>query len=636
MSKTRLLWALGAALALIAAGASVVLFRAGRALRTSAVETEREGVVPFSANVVDTQVPAGFESLAAPAGFRDAAPFAGRLYVAGDGGLFGYNPDGVLAESFRAGLELPAAPIAAIAVGTGGGSATPELWMATTGEGALAYDGSHFRHIRPSTPEARKLTAILPLTTGRVLFGTAATGVLAFDGKRLESFHPSLAGLQVTSLAGEESSLWIGTGNAGVYHWHAGQLDHLTEAEGMPDARVFSIAVDGPTAYAATALGVGELRQERVQRVLARGFTVQAVAKQGNRLVAGTLEEGLLHVPLEARSKPSSVGETANIRRLITVDGTLLALTPDGLYRTGARRGEFKPLLTAAAARLADRNISALAPASTGALWIGYFDRGLDIVDVAAGRARHLEDDVVFCVNRIVHDARGNRVAVATSNGLAMFSPSGERRQVLTRAEGLIATQVTDILFRPDGSVVVATPAGVSFIEASKISSIYAFHGVVNNHVYALGQNGPRTFVGTLGGLSILEGGRVTASYTTANSGFRHNWVTGVLPVGADTLIGTYGGGILHQGAGGAWVPFDDLPGAFEVNPNAMAASARAVYAGTLARGLALFDRSAGRWRWVIRGLPSLNVTAVAVEAGVVYIGTENGLVRVPEDTLLK
>ena len=370
--------------------------------------------------------------------------------------------------------------------------------------------------------------------------------------------------------------------------------------------------------------------------MLAQGFTVQSVLKRGGELLAGTLDEGLLRVPLEARSKPSASDEGSSVRRLLATPGATLALTPDHLYRIGSRRSEWTSVLTAGEARLADRNISALAPDPNGGLWIGYFDRGLDLLDSARGRARHMEDDVLFCVNRIVHDRQRERTAVATSNGLALFSTSGERRQVLTRADGLIASQVTDVLFRPDGSMIAGTPAGVSFIEASRISSIYAFHGLVNNHVYALGQMGPRTLVGTLGGLSVIEAGLATVSFTTANSGFKHNWVTAVLPAADDMFIGTYGGGIMHLGAGGAWTNFPDLPPSFEVNSNAMAASDRAVYAGTLDRGLALLDRSGGRWRWITRGLPSMNVTALAVEGGLVYIGTDNGLVRVPEDTLLK
>lgn len=625
MRQKRLLIALGAVVFLAAAYVTVSFWRASRVLRTSAIDA----AIPFSSSVLNLQIPTGFETIAAPAGFRDAVVYSGRLFVAGGGGLFEYGPSGELVKSYRAGLEFPASPVVALA-------ASQELWMATAGEGALAFDGSRFRQLLPDAAEFCKMTAVLPLPAGRVLFGTAKSGVIAFDGKQFAPFDESLAKAAVTALAGDDSSLWVGTADSGVLHWHAGRLNRITEESGLPDSHVFSILVDGDRAYAATALGVAEIREDRVARVLARGFTVQSVAKAPEGLLAGTLDEGLVRVPLAAKTQAAPPRPTAcpdcNVLRLIESGGEVLALTPDGLYRTRS----WTPVLAAGRAQLTDRNISALAPDDAGRLWIGYFDRGMDILDAGAGSAKHSEDDVLFCVNRIVHDRDRARTAVATSNGLAMFSPGGQKRQVLTRADGLIANQVTDVLFRPDGSMIAGTPAGVSFIEPARISSLYAFQGLVNNHVYALGQMGPRTLVGTLGGLSVIESGLVSASYTTSNSGFKHNWITAVLPAGNDVFIGTYGGGIVHPGPGGSWTGFADLPPSFDVNENAMAASDRAVYAGTLDRGLAMYDRGTSRWRWIVRGLPSMNVTAVAVDRGVVYVGTDNGLIRIQEDALLR
>jgi ligand-binding sensor domain-containing protein len=70
------------------------------------------------------------------------------------------------------------------------------------------------------------------------------------------------------------------------------------------------------------------------------------------------------------------------------------------------------------------------------------------------------------------------------------------------------------------------------------------------------------------------------------------------------------------------------------VNPNAMLVTANYVLAGSLGRGLYLFDRVSGRWSVIEAGLPSANVTALAVGNGYVYIGTDNGLVRIPEQKL--
>jgi hypothetical protein len=216
---------------------------------------------------------------------------------------------------------------------------------------------------------------------------------------------------------------------------------------------------------------------------------------------------------------------------------------------------------------------------------------------------------------------------VATANGLVLMDSAGKPRQVMGKQDGLIANHVTDVVLRGDG-MVVATSAGITWIDASGTRSLYAFHGLVNNHVYALGARGDRVLAGTLGGLSIVDQGVVKASFTTANSGLKHNWITAINAVDEDWFIGTYGAGVFRLDSAGVWHRFLDLPMDFEVNPNAMVVTSRSVWVGTLGRGLAVYSRANGRWRFVTAGLPSLNVTALAAQGDRVYVGTDNGLVR--------
>jgi ligand-binding sensor domain-containing protein len=183
---------------------------------------------------------------------------------------------------------------------------------------------------------------------------------------------------------------------------------------------------------------------------------------------------------------------------------------------------------------------------------------------------------------------------------------------------------------RPGGWT-VATPAGLTLLDAGGTRSLYAFHGLVNNHVYALGPGSGRLLVGTLGGLSVLEGEVVRAGYTTSNSSLRQNWISALAPVDEEWFVGTYGAGVQRLDSAGRLSSFSDLREGFEVNPNAMAVDARQVYAGSLGRGLYVYDRASGRWTASAAGLPSLNVTAVTVANGWVYAGTDNGLVRFPQ-----
>lgn len=615
---------LRAAFAIIIGAAAIfggwTLWRAHGALDDARERVAAESKISFTVRALDPVVPAGLELTGSPAIFADAQVFEGHLFLGGPAGLAEYDRDGALIAQFRAGIELPPAPVAALAVGLAGDSHAPELWIGTSGEGLIAFDGRSFRQIRAADPRFRKITALIPADTGRILIGTEKSGVLVYDGRELRAFHPSLADAKITALAGNDTSLWAGTIDRGVLHWSAGALEPI-EGE-LPDPQVLSLAMDGETVYAGTALGVGEIRASRIERVVAPGYFAQSLLAKDGKLWIGTLDEGMVELG-NARRAP--VCPECSIRKILSVDDEVLAVAEDSLWRGSQHIVRRDP------AALVDRNIAALAMDESGRLWIGYFDRGLQILGGPV-----FEDDHLFCVNRIAHDAARGISAVATANGLVMFDASASRHRVITREDGLIANQVTDVVLRPDGSAVAATPAGVSFIDASGISSIYAFEGLVNNHVYALAVDGARTLAGTLGGLSILDGGVVKASYTTANSGLKHNWITAIVRAGDEWFVGTYGSGVMRMDSAGRWQSFADLRGELDINTNAMIATDRAVYAGTLDRGLAVYDRASARWSFWTVGLPSLNVTAVEVHGGMVYVGTDNGLVKIPEATVVR
>jgi ligand-binding sensor domain-containing protein len=632
MSRRRAGWALGAvaggvALFGIAFGAGA-MWRARGVLRETGERVAAESIVRFAARPVVPALPAGLEAVGAPAVFRDAQIFHGHLFIAGPTGLAEYDNDYSLVTRYRVGAELPPAPLVALAIGTAGDSGADELWIATSGEGLLAFDGRGFRQIRAEDARFRKITALLAISTGRILLGTEKSGVLVYDGRELKPFHPSLAGVPVTALAGDDTSLWVGTLDRGVLHWNAGALEAIDDA--LPDRQVLALTLDGDSLYAGTGMGVAEIRGGKFSRTVAAGYFGQSLLASAGRLWMGTLDEGMFEVPLDAhpgRNFPSGrahVCPDCPVHKILKIDGEVFTLAADSLWR-GSRE-----VIQREEAVLADRNIAALAMDGSGRLWIGYFDRGLQILG-----GERIEDDHLFCVNRITHDTSRGISAVATANGLVMFDASTARRRVITHEDGLIANQVTDVVLRPDGTAVAATPAGVSFIDASGISSIYAFQGLVNNHAYALGSDGARTLVGTLGGLSILDGPMVRASFTTANSALKHNWVTAIVRVNDGWFIGTYGAGVVRMDAAGRLESFDDLRGSLEINQNSMVATGRAVFAGTLDRGLAIYNAASGRWNFWTAGLPSQNVTAVEARGGFVYVGTDNGLVKLPESTLV-
>jgi len=616
--------------------AAFVIWRAARALHSAAVEVHNERDIGFLVRPLVPVSQSNFEVISSPAVFFEAANFQGRLYIAGPAGLLEYDPSGTLLGHYGVGRELPGSPLVALAPTVLAGSAESELVIATARDGLIAFNGHAFRQILPSDEAARAITAVLPVASGHLLMGTKNRGVLVFDGQRMAPLHPTLNDVYVTRLAGTESDLWVGTLNRGVLHFHAGETDAFSEAQGLPDPQVQSIAVAGENTYVGTSVGVAVFTSGRFSRVLAPGVFATALLEDGQQLYVGSEDEGVLTIPLERRHSSPATGAgslLAEVHQLFPAGDSIFAVARGGLYRMGPHAFGWEQALKPDATVLSDRNISALAADSSGRLWVGYFDRGLDVLSPDNPRPRHVENEHVFCVNRIFPDTKTGTVAVATANGLVRFDDAGNEQQVLTRADGLIADHVTDVVAYRDG-LALATPAGLTFLDASGATSMYAFNGIVNNHVYALGVSGDQLMAGTLGGLSQLDKGSVTANYTTASSNLKHNWITAVVPVGSGWMVGTYGAGVLGLDRSGHFRAFEKGSGPFEVNPNALLVTSAYVLAGTLGKGLYLYDRESERWSVVDVGLPSSNVTALAASNGFIYIGTDNGLVRIPEQKL--
>lgn len=651
-------------------GLAVLVWQVERALHEARNSDGRNVDLGVEVVALGNQPNPGFEALGAPAVFKGAAVYEGKLYVSGPQGLSAYSLNGDLEKVYRVGMELPTAALGKMATGMVAGAERPELLIATAGAGVLAFDGDRFRQIVSKTEDARTVTALLPLSSGRLLLGTAKLGVLVYDGKSLKRFHPTLDNFYITALAGNESSLSVGTLNDGVLVYRGGETARISEDQGLPDRRVEAIAVNGESTFAGTPTGVAEIRQGKVARTLANGFFAHALLLDGNQLLVGQMDaqiarlalsgngaDAMARRPIRAldpegsryagdnntqkerrgRDKAPEVADKRGVvapavEQFLVSGANRYALTGNGLLQLG-NDGEWRTILVSGAAQLTDRNVSSVAATGDGRLWVGYFDRGLDILNATGGATAHVENEQVFCVNRIVENPQEGLVAVATANGLVLFSRDGRQRQVLGKESGLIAQHVTDIALYRDG-MAVATPAGITFLDSSGAHSIYAFEGLVNNHVYALGTASNRLVAGTLGGISLIDAGVVAQNLTVVNSALKHNWITALAPVGSDWLFGTYGAGIQRLNAGGQVSATDASSQGIIVNPLAMASDGRLVVAGTLGRGLLVGDSTGTRWRTITAGLPSLNVTAVAFAKGTLYVGTENGLVRIAENRL--
>jgi ligand-binding sensor domain-containing protein len=656
--------------ALILTVALAVILSSRRALNHATQASVSAGRLIFTRNTLDpssrlAQSP-GFELVASRENYTSGALFNGEMYLGGPSGLTVLGPDGASRRKLRSGFELPVAPIEAIAVARLRGTGEPQIMLATAGAGLLMLESGSgaapaMHQILPADADARDLTALLPLAGGDLLLGTRHRGALSYNGETLTPLRFTLPGidpasLEVTAMAAVDSaSFLIGTRGKGLFYVHAGTVDHADTRSGLPDDEVASLAVspDSRRAFVGTPAGAAEFDlgapSFRPTANLAPGIFSHALYYDQNRLMIGTFDQGVEEIPLDGArylrrasisagpdisSMSGSVSDSmARVDAFLPSADALYALAGGALLRKAG--ADWTPVRPPQAAALTDANISALAFAPDGTLYVGFFDRGLDLLS-PQGTIHHLEDDHLFCINRLVLNPQRHTIAAATANGLVLFDASGVPRQTLTRRDGLISDHVSDIAFTGTGTA-LATSAGITLLDASGAQSLYAFQGLVNNHVYALASvaGSGRLFAGTLGGISILTANSVERNLNMANSALKRNWITALLPMPENTmLVGTYGGGIETLDAQGRFAPIElpaGTPRDLVINPNALFATSSHIYAGTLGHGLLVYSVSAGRWSTITSGLPSLNVTAFAERAGEIYIGTENGLVRIAE-----
>jgi len=650
-----------AALVVVAAGGCLAFLHMRSAWKDAEQQVQAEGKLGFALTPWHAQN-VGFVALATPNHFvAGVTTEDGKVYLAGPGGIAIYN-SGIgngaspelhaQARVLQTGMEIPPAPVVGLAAGRLRGASSEQVFAATRGEGVLIFNQDaggavEVEQLLPDAEAERDVTAVLPLASGDLLIGTQRAGLLVFDGKTLRVFDPAMAKTEVTALAVDGGGFWLGTRTAGVMHWHAGQTDAFDASSGLPDAQVDDIAVTEDGVFVATPMGVAEFAGGKPQRVLAKGVFAHAVAETRGKLLIATMDQGVVEMGLstEARSGHAALRQNVGNRIVgfVARNGAagLLAIGAAGLERYEGD-GAWRTVAATPAYALADRDVSALHFGADGRLWVGYFDRGMDVLDVTSGRANHVEDDHIFCVNRIVADPQRETVDVATANGLVLFDArSGQprERQVLLKKDGLISDQVTDVAFAR-GGMTLATPAGLTFFTPRGAESLYAFQGLANNHVYALAAEpeSGRVMAGTLAGISVLEDGNVERNVTLKNSGLKRNWITAIVRVkdanDSRWLVGTYGGGVVEMNDAGQVSAMDGLPKGAVINPNAMLVTAQHVLAGSLTDGLLVYDCVSQRWSQVTAGLPSKNVTAFAERDGEIYVGTENGIAHIAEARL--
>lgn len=589
---------------------------------------------------------------------RAVARFNGSLFLATSGGLIELDSSGGVKRRYTTLDGLPDNDLTALAVFSG------RLFVGTATQGLVAFDGNRLTGFSFKKPKASRVSSLVP-TDSELLIGTLDGGLFEYDGERFSRRLNSATGAdfsRVTAILPLRSRLYIGTQDKGLYVWREDHVERVGPNEGLPSPHVSGLAAlpesmrSSGVVAVATDFGVVSLTEENALTRISSQPNVTSLAVSGGRLWGGVFTGGIADLsparderPDDPSAKPVQVSglPSSAPARAFASEGVLWALTDEGAFRRadGAERPAMEPV-GAELVRgrvLAGSHITGLAFDGARRLWVGYFDRGADIVLPETGeRIAHLEDDRVREVNFIRFDPDDERMLVATSKGLVIFD--GQLKQVaLTRDQGgVISDSVAHVSVTqatvtapgaqaggPSRSLVLATAGGLSEVTGGRTRSITAFHGLASNHLYTSEKANGRLYLGSLAGLAELEGLRVVRTYKTSNSPLSHDWVTALAEVDGALFVGTNGGGVDQLLSTGEWVNFSNELGKFEVNQNAMHFDGEQLYVGTSDRGVLIYNTRARRWVRMSSGLPSQGVTAITSDDRSVFVGTMNGLMRI-------
>lgn len=444
----------------------------------------------------------------------------------------------------------------------------------------------------------------------------------AFAARTLERLdtHP------VRGLA-EGPGFLLAAGEEGLFRVESGRATRLP----TPDPWVEAVGVLEGETLAATAAGLARAPAGRGFEPVPGGGDVLTGVVHDGRFWA--VAEPALDVVLRYEPGRRLAGERlpAIVRTVTTAGGELLADTDDGLFRrdgAGWRRVAPRP----AALPPGRSHVGALGWLG-GRLVAGFFDGGLATAEVGSGDAvghiapawRAVAGSEAWGVNALL--PAGGALYVASLRGAARFDG---RRLVPIDGPGaafsLAATR--------DG-VAIGYGQGVLLPGTTLLS---AFHGLPGNQALALAA-GESLLVGTPSGLGAMDGRRVRWRVTSGDGKLPHPWVT-ALHVDEDGLyVGTYGGGIVRRAGAGApgrpltdparYVPFQETAG-LKINPGGLVEAGGRLYAATDGRGLWRLSADRSRFGPLRLGLPSPRVTALVAGFGALWIGTDEGIARLP------
>ena len=639
------------ALVVAAAGAWQVKRRVDQHLAEARARHEKENLIPFERKALKPISSKAIEIWQTHEITRAIVKFNDSYFVASDGGLIELDQNGKIVRHYTVLDGLPESDLLTLA------AFDSKLFIGTRTQGLVEFDGSQFRGLSWTDRTSQSIDALFA-DEGRLLIGTRAGGLIAFDGREFKELtagieHKRVLEICLISKAG--SRLFVGTFADGLWMEEAGRWSHFTTVDGLLSNRVVGVAVANQNLLVATDFGltvapIASLSNENTSSprflTIATLPSLSSLALTAESVVVSKDNGEIFSFRTDREISASrqvsplawtSAGNLAGTR-LILLDKHLWLLSEEGLYRAGIQEKSF------VAWGQPDRNhtlttnlVSALTIDSQARVWAGSFRRGIDVLTPQGTQVAHIESETDREINSLIEDPASNTIMAASSAGLARFDAGLRHAEQWSTKDGLLSNAVMQVArWDVEGEnarntlLAFATSKGLSLGARGKLRGLTTVQGLPSNSLYAVLVHGRKTYVGTLGGLAVIEDGRVSRVFKDTNSKLTTNWVTALCAVGSRIFVGTYGGGVFELNGSGELRSFAPEVGRVVVNPNAMWSDGSRLFAGTL-DGALVFEPASQQWTQVKSELPSRNVLSISGSDNYVYFGTTSGIARIEQ-----
>lgn len=609
----------------------VIKQRAERSLADERSRLEKQNLIPFELRAyskINNPAISIWQSYKAA---RAIEKFNDSIFVATDGGLVEFDRDGKLLHHYTNLDGLPESDLLSLA------TFNSKLFIGTRTSGLVTFDGARFEGYRWTDRASQSIDTLLS-DSGRLLIGTRAGGLIAFDGSQFKEIKAEDKRiLEITFLSRSGVRLLVGTFADGLLTEESARWSHFTVENGLLSNRVVGVVADDENLFVASDYGLAttQLGQSRFLTIAALP-SLSSLVSHGGKLVLCKDNGETLGVPTDVsnlrRTIPAKWTRVAvsTDSRVMMLDDELWLLSNEGLYRANASDKEihFSPWGETRQS-LTSNVVSALSVDSLGRLWAGSFRNGIDVLGPPGALLAHIESESVREINSLAEDAASQKMLAASSAGVVSFDTNLRTVEHLSAADGLLSNSIMQVAHFGDNksTIAFATSKGLSLGVQGKFRGVTTVQGLPSNNLYAVLSQGRRLYVGTLGGLAVVEDGRISRVFKDTNSKLTQNWVTALCAVGPRVFLGTYGGGVFELTASGEVQAFAES-GRAVVNPNAMWSDGSRLYIGTL-DGTLVFDLNSQEWTRLTGEMPSRTVLSITGDEKYVYFGTTAGIARI-------